>query len=485
MEFQVALDDLGEGFSNLRRWDEWRPDFVKIDKYFVQNIHLDRAKQRFVQSMVEIGAATGSRLIAEGIENEAELATLGRLGVQYGQGYLLGRPEPSPPASLPPEIRMLLQPSAHLPLRQRATAGELCFSPPVMPPDAICDLAWRAFGSDPHLYAIPVVSTDGRPVGLLRRHHVLETFARPFSHELFGKKPCEVLMDRAPLVVDVGLSLEALSKRMVAAEQRYLIDGFILTQDDRYVGMGTGFELMKRITAMQIAAARYANPLTGLPGNVPINETNDSLIDAQRPFVVAYADLDHFKPFNDLYGYHLGDELIALCGQILGQHSDPEDDFVGHLGGDDFIVVLQSEDWQNRLGQALARFDAEARACFRPEHLEAGGYRNESDFVQLEPVAYHNLFLRGGFFPSADGMVSIAAGVTTAALEEALSASEAKDKESQTRISELGSRLNVALAQRVQELAGRPWLGLRAVCMFRLREKLKQVVERSVQHFQR
>ncbi len=404
MEFQVALDDLGEGFSNLRRWDEWRPDFVKIDKYFVQNIHLDRAKQRFVQSMVEIGAATGSRLIAEGIENEAELATLGRLGVQYGQGYLLGRPEPSPPASLPPEIRMLLQPSAHLPLRQRATAGELCFSPPVMPPDAICDLAWRAFGSDPHLYAIPVVSTDGRPVGLLRRHHVLETFARPFSHELFGKKPCEVLMDRAPLVVDVGLSLEALSKRMVAAEQRYLIDGFILTQDDRYVGMGTGFELMKRITAMQIAAARYANPLTGLPGNVPINETIDSLIDAQRPFVVAYADLDHFKPFNDLYGYHLGDELIALCGQILGQHSDPEDDFVGHLGGDDFIVVLQSEDWQNRLGQALARFDAEARACFRPEHLEAGGYRmvgrnGEAAFFPLVSLSIGAVRVEPGLFP--------------------------------------------------------------------------------------
>ena len=51
-------------------------------------------------------------------------------------------------------------------------------------------------------------------------------------------------------------------------------------------------------------------------------------------------DLDHFKPFNDVYGYQKGDQLIQQVGQILVTHTDPEQDFVGHIGGDDFIVIL-------------------------------------------------------------------------------------------------------------------------------------------------
>lgn len=132
MEF-VALDDLGEVAFQPAPLVEWRPDFVKIDKYFVQNIHLDRAKQRFVQSMVEIGAATGSRLIAEG-KSKRGRAGNPRTATSSTAGLPADAPSPARRPACPPEIRMLLQPSAHLPLRQRATAGELCFSPPVMPP---------------------------------------------------------------------------------------------------------------------------------------------------------------------------------------------------------------------------------------------------------------------------------------------------------------------------------------------------------------
>ena len=76
MGFEIALDDLGEGFSSLRLWSELRPDFVKIDKHFIQNINLDPVKLQFVQSIQEIGKNAGCRIIAEGIETHAELLTV-------------------------------------------------------------------------------------------------------------------------------------------------------------------------------------------------------------------------------------------------------------------------------------------------------------------------------------------------------------------------------------------------------------------------
>jgi hypothetical protein len=65
------------------------------------------------------------------------------------------------------------------------------------------------------------------------------------------------------------LNVHDLSTLVVASEQRYLVDGFIITEHGHYLGMGTGFALMRKMTELQISAARYANPLTGLPGNVP------------------------------------------------------------------------------------------------------------------------------------------------------------------------------------------------------------------------
>ena len=98
--------------------------------------------------------------------------------------------------------------------------------------------------------------------------------------------------------------------------------------------------------------ARYANPLTLLPGNVPIQEHIERLLQSQRPFAVAYCDLDHFKPYNDVYGYKRGDQVIQRLGRILVECAAPEVDFVGHIGGDDFIVVFENADWPERCARA-------------------------------------------------------------------------------------------------------------------------------------
>ncbi len=89
---RLAVDDAGAGFASLRHILELRPDYVKLDRGIVQQIHRDPARQALVAGMVHFAAKTGAVLVAEGVETEAEARQLRQLGVALAQGYRLGRP---------------------------------------------------------------------------------------------------------------------------------------------------------------------------------------------------------------------------------------------------------------------------------------------------------------------------------------------------------------------------------------------------------
>lgn len=95
MGFGIAIDDLGAGHSGLRLWSEVRPDFVKIDRHFVENLNRDRIKREFVRFIRDMAQRLGCRVIAEGIETEGEARALRELGIHALQGFLLGRPAPA------------------------------------------------------------------------------------------------------------------------------------------------------------------------------------------------------------------------------------------------------------------------------------------------------------------------------------------------------------------------------------------------------
>nr|WP_254503988.1 GGDEF domain-containing protein [Duganella vulcania] len=382
MGFQIAIDDLGEGFSSLRLWSELRPEYVKIDMHFIQGINHDPVKLQFVRSIQEIADKSDTLVIAEGIETQAELLVLRDVGVAFGQGYHLGRPHAQPARTAPAEVVKALARNGVAVYPQRgaekhgASISKLLHRVDAVPSSLSNNEVYEIFARQPKLLIIPVVD-DGLPLGLISRFDMIDHFARPYQRELYGKKSCKQFMDSQALVADKDTSLQDLSFRMAQADAHQLFNGFIITDQGRYLGMGTGHDLMREITQMQITAARYANPLTQLPGNVPINEHIDRLLESGARFWVCYFDLDHFKPFNDVYGYRRGDDVIQLTGKLLAERTDADRDFVGHIGGDDFMVLFQSEDWEARCNVILQEFGRHVQDFYSIEDRERGGYLSE------------------------------------------------------------------------------------------------------------
>jgi diguanylate cyclase (GGDEF)-like protein len=111
---------------------------------------------------------------------------------------------------------------------------------------------------------------------------------------------------------------------------------------------------------------RTQSPLTGLPGNVRIEEEIDARVERSEPFAILYDDLGHFKAYNDHYGFMRGDEVIQTTARLIGDVARGASEgsaFVGHVGGDDFVVVVAPEQSERVADALVAAFD-EASAGF-------------------------------------------------------------------------------------------------------------------------
>lgn len=382
----IALDDFGDGRSSLRLWSQIKPEVVKIDKYFTRDISTHADKLRTVQAIQLLAETFDSTLVAEGIETADDLRALRDLGIQLGQGYFLGRPLAQPLSVANGDTRQVLQ-DAHLavlPTRTRANArGTLrrvsVMEAPTLGLASTNDEVARVFEQAPHTHALAVVE-DGKPVGLINRVAFINEYAKLYYREVAGRKPCTPHINFQPRVVERSHRIDEVVGILTSDDQRYLSDGFIVTENGRYAGLGTGEQLVRSVTESRIEAARHANPLTFLPGNVPTSQHLQRLLRRGGGFVACYADLNHFKPFNDHYGYWRGDEMIRLMARIAQEHCDRRKDFLGHIGGDDFVMLFQSADWHARCTHMVEKFCAAAAQLFEAEDRQRGGIYAEDRF---------------------------------------------------------------------------------------------------------
>lgn len=163
MGFTIAIDDLGAGYSSLRHWSELRPDFVKIDRHFIEGIGDDSVKREFVRSILDIAQGVGTRVIAEGIETLEEYRCLWTMGVHHGQGYYFARPSGNPSQFITTVLPNIDSAAVTFSGGLRETAASIVSQVPIVDPDVSTDSVAKLFRDNATLEAVIIVDEHQRP----------------------------------------------------------------------------------------------------------------------------------------------------------------------------------------------------------------------------------------------------------------------------------------------------------------------------------
>lgn len=222
-----------------------------------------------------------------------------------------------------------------------------------------------------------VVLEGNKPVGLLMKTKMYYHLGSHYGVSLYYKRPVERVMDRQPLIVNGDLPLEAVSQMAMARPEASIYDLIIVVKDDTYIGAVSIINLLKNLTSLQLRSAANSNPLTGLPGNLLIEQQLKKLIEEKAVFAVLYVDLDNFKAFNDKYGFEHGDKVLLMTATLLNSciaeyGSATDKDFLGHLGGDDFVIITILEKMEELCLAIVEKFDGSIRKYYSEEDCKRG-----------------------------------------------------------------------------------------------------------------
>ena len=173
-----------------------------------------------------------------------------------------------------------------------------------------------------------------------------------------------------------------------------LFDDYIISR-----GEDLSEELLLRMVIRERRLNSYlnANPLTHLPGNILIMQEIQNRLDSPDDFTICYVDLDNFKAFNDSYGFAAGDDLIRMTARILTnvvRKRDPEESFVGHIGGDDFIYIL-AKDEESCAAEIIEHFDLVSKSLLLEEDLARGSILVENRKGLMESFPLPTISIAG------------------------------------------------------------------------------------------
>ena len=374
----VALDDFGVGFAGLKLLYEAKPDYVKVDRFFIAGIDRDMRKRAIANALISYAHALGILTIAEGVETEAEFYACRELGFDLAQGYLIARPRTDMP-ELPlssPVVERLNRSDRRRAADSHQRVYEVMERLPPLPVGSPKTALLDYFSGSGAPLIAPVVDDHRRPLGLVRERDLKRFVYSRFGGELLRNKGVggnlADIVTRSP-VCDIATPLDQVIEAFSAEEAT---DGIIIIEAGEYAGFLSSGALIRLVHEHNLAMAADQNPLTRLPGNTAIVRHIEAVLeDRDRSHVLVYFDFDNFKPFNDSFGFRQGDRAILMFSERLKALAGAGGAFAGHIGGDDFFLAVSGLDEAEvcgRLAELVALFRSDAESLYDADTRRAG-----------------------------------------------------------------------------------------------------------------
>ncbi|WP_328542846.1 GGDEF domain-containing protein [Streptomyces sp. NBC_00371] len=330
--FRVCADGVGDGDLPLRLLVDLAPDLVKLDSSLL-------SRPASVSAMRTLCEGLGALLAVEGVETELQCGAAREAGAQLAQGELFAPPSRLPaadvyvPALTPP---VAAPPPSGPPVRQFVRPAAL------LPASASAGRVRALLTGSPDVSGVLLVDSAGAPVRSVQRDHFLLSLSGRYGHALYADRPAARHGDRPRTGGVDATAWEVLDVLADGERSRTADDVAVVDKRGRCVGIVRLADLVRALAESRVEEAAALNPLTRLPGSDAITGEVDRRIAQGRGFALSWLDIDGFKQVNDGAGFAAGDDLIREVGRSL-ERAASGTTRVGHIGGDDFLVLADPD----------------------------------------------------------------------------------------------------------------------------------------------
>lgn len=271
-DFSIAIDDFGAGYSGINRACAYAPEYIKLDMEMVRNVQEDSLKKAAIKGIVQFCKESDIKVIAEGIESREELLTLLSLGVDYGQGYFLGKPEREFRALSKEFMKIIESYHRREPLER---VDYLLFD--LMEPSVRDGLTagckdvgtqlWERLQKDESIRQICILDEDRRVQGVITRREMMERYATSCGMDSIEQKEAKDLMRKDFLTVQRDDTVDDVAVKAMEREPRCLYDDVVVLVGDYYLGSVSVKQLLLTSINLKIKKTVVSNLQNEVEGN--------------------------------------------------------------------------------------------------------------------------------------------------------------------------------------------------------------------------
>ncbi|OUR70564.1 GGDEF domain-containing protein [Arcobacter sp. 31_11_sub10_T18] len=382
--YDIAIDDFGTGVSGLQLLYHSQAKFIKLDRFFIQDIESDSKKRLFCASIINIAHLMGIQTIAEGVESEIEYYTCKDIGVDFIQGFVVQKPkiDISRIKNIYTHIAKLYKTDKRKEVDNLIDEDYISYVNPILHNATLHDL-FLYFKENPSNSFVPVVNESNHLTGI-----IYEDDIKKISYSQYGIALSKNLSNRDKFssyvkpILSVEVSWGIDKSLEVYNSSKNSPKGIFLTRENCYYGFINVNNLLSLSYKRNIEIARDQNPLTKLPGNQQINDYINSSFKnkSEHQTHIVYLDFNDFKPFNDYYGFRQGDRAIIMFSELLKKNISSKH-FIAHVGGDDFFLGFKDSSFNEiylLVKNLCQTFHQNAKNFYSPEDRE-NGYISSTD----------------------------------------------------------------------------------------------------------